>query len=86
MKGQYPPMKKLGERLEEWEAAGVKTVAEAEAWQKAHETRRASSDRGGSTPPANPALNYGQREYREEDFGDDFYFDVKKYREGGDPT
>lgn len=29
--------------------------------------------------PVNPALNYMQREYREEDFGDDFYFDLSEF-------
>ena len=39
-----------------------------------------------SLPPSqsNPALNYVQREYGEEDFGDDFYIDLDKYGEGGD--
>lgn len=30
---------------------------------------------------ANPAMDYQQREYREEDFGDDFFVDLDKYRE-----
>ncbi len=83
VKGQYLPLEKMDALLGEWEAGGVKTVEEAESWRKAHKSDRKSSGQGG-TQPANPALEYSQREYKEEDFGDDFYFDVKKYREGGD--
>ena len=43
-------------------------------------------DESGDTPrgrpapePINPALNYEQREYREEDFGEDFFFDLSEY-------
>ena len=32
----------------------------------------------------NPALDYQQREYSEEDFGEDFYIDLDKYGEGGE--
>ena len=84
VKGQYPPLEKLDALLSQWEAGGVKTVAEAESWRKAHKSDRKSSGEG-SRPPVNPALEYSQREYKEEDFGDDFYFDVmKKFKEGGD--
>ena len=30
-------------------------------------------------PQSNPALNYEQREYKDEDFGDDFFIDLDKY-------
>lgn len=33
-------------------------------------------------PQSNPALNYTQREYKEDDFGDDFFIDLDKYGEG----
>ena len=75
VRGQYPPMAKLDALLSEWEAAGVKTV-------EAARKRRKAADRGKA--PANPALNYTQREYRQEDFGEDFYMDLDKYGEGGD--
>lgn len=48
----------------------------------------AARDQGeGHNKPAqkNPALDYQQREYREEDFGDNFYFDVLKAYGGDDP-
>ena len=84
VKGQYPPMEKLGELLSTWEGEGVSTVEAAEAWQKAHKTDRKSSGKG-ERAPANPALDYSQREYKDEDFGEDFYYDVmKKHKEGGD--
>ena len=33
--------------------------------------------------PKNPALDYRQREYRDDQFGDDFYVDLSKYGEEG---
>lgn len=60
------------------EASGIKTLAD---W-KADCMRRESS--------RNPALNYKQREYSEEDFGPDFFVDLDKYGDnrvpGGDPA
>ena len=44
-----------------------------------------SRDQGENAPvhaKNNPAQNYEQREYRDEDFGDDFFVDLEKYREG----
>ncbi|MBQ6374889.1 MAG: DnaD domain protein [Clostridia bacterium] len=71
--GSMAYMEKL---LEGWQRDNISTVAEARAQ---HEARRAS---GARPAPANPALNYAQREYRDEDFGKDFYFDYD--REFGD--
>ena len=34
-----------------------------------------------AAPRDNPALNYQQREYRDDDYGDDFYIDLDKYGE-----
>ena len=35
--------------------------------------------------PANPALDYAQREYRDEDFGDDFFINLRQdWNKGGD--
>ena len=44
-----------------------------EAARDQHAARRLTA-----APAANPALDYEQREYKEEDFGDDFYFDYEK--------
>lgn len=34
-------------------------------------------------PKDNPALNYAQREYKDEDYGESFFEDLSKYAEGG---
>ncbi len=39
----------------------------------------------GKSPPVNPALDYPQREYRAEDFGDDFFFDLREYADPAHP-
>ncbi|MBR1820344.1 MAG: hypothetical protein IJ769_01840, partial [Clostridia bacterium] len=57
------------------------TAAEA---QTQHEADRAGRAASTAASAANPALNYAQREYKDEDFGDDFFFDVvKEYGNGG---
>ena len=56
--------------LEGWAQSGATTV---EAARDQHAARRLTA-----APAANPALDYEQREYKEEDFGDDFYFDYEK--------
>ena len=38
----------------------------------------------GLAKDANPALNYSQREYRNEDFADDFFTDVSEYANEGE--
>ena len=84
-RGMQVPMKYMDKLLEDWRAGGVRTVEEAAA---RHEAARRSRSAPGQTPAQNPALNYAQREYREEDYGDDFYIDLDKYAEkyagGGD--
>ena len=57
--------------LEGWAQSGITTL---EAAREQHAAHRAAAP----APAANPALDYEQREYREEDFGDDFYFDYEK--------
>lgn len=52
---------------------GIKTVGDARA---AKVRREAGQAKGGRKPPDNPALNYDQREYKGEDFGDNFFLDV----------
>lgn len=49
---------------------GIRTLAE---WNTSKERYQASK---------NPALNYQQRDYTEDEFGDDFFIDLDKY--GGD--
>lgn len=80
-RGTQLPMKFMNKLLADWQAAGVKTVAQAEAQRQAIRARRPA---GGASAAANPALDYAQREYKEEDFGDDFFVDLDKYLEGGD--
>ena len=55
---------------------GIKTVGDAKA---AKAKRKTKLDR---SPQDNPALNFEQREYKDEDFGDDFFIDLDKYGEG----
>lgn len=45
-------------------------------------TERKEASHRGIDPKDNPALNYEQREYKAEDYGDDFFVDLDKY--GGD--
>lgn len=79
-RGAQLPMKYMDKLLTEWDAAGVrKPEAAREQW-RAHRARRAPA-----VPKPNPAPDYAQREYREEDFDDDFFFDVvREYGDGGD--
>ena len=82
-RGMQVPMKYMDKLLEDWKAAGVRTVEEAKARHEAVQKTRAADH--PQNPASNPALNYEQREYRDEDFGDDFYFDVvREYGNGGD--
>ena len=69
-KNAVNPASYMGKLLSGWAERGVNTVEAARA---EHEARR--------TPSANPALDYAQREYRDEDFGDDFFVDLSKYGE-----
>ena len=55
---------------------GIRTVGDAKA---AKAKRRTKLDH---KPQDNPALNFEQREYKVEDFGDDFFIDLDKYGEG----
>lgn len=60
---------------------GVRTLGDA----MAQEAKRKQEKRNGVGPAnakePNPALNYQQREYHDEDFGDDFFEDLTKYAE-----
>ncbi len=83
--GTQYPMKYIDKLLSEWAAAGVKGVDDARARDAAKRAERRTE--GGAhkgAPSKNPALDYAQRDYKEEDFGDDFFIDLDKYGEGGD--
>ena len=60
--------------LTRWAEAGATTVDAAKAEREAFKSEKAPAEK-----PANPALGYAQREYKEEDFGDDFYFDYDTF-------
>ena len=82
-RGMQVPMKYMDKLLGDWREAGVRTVEEARARHEAERQARRAAP-ASTAAPANPALNYAQREYKEEDFGDDFFFDVvKEYGKGG---
>lgn len=69
--GSTAYMEKL---LAAWAAQGVTTMEAARAQREAF--RAVAPAR--TEKPANPALDYTQREYKDEDFGDDFYFDYDR--------
>lgn len=76
-KGAGGAMAYMDKLLKAWAEAGATTVEAARAQREAWRANAASSpDR-----PDNPALDYAQREYKDEDFGDDFFMDVSKYKE-----
>ena len=81
-RGMQVPMLYMDKLLADWRDSGVHTVEEAAARHEATRAKRAAQQ--ASVQPVNPALNYEQREYREEDFGDDFFIDLDRYGEGGD--
>ena len=58
-------------RMKDWKAA-------VRNWNRGY-----SAPKGDGRTEKNAALNYQQREYKPEDFGDDFYIDLDKY--GGTP-
>lgn len=80
-RGAQLPMKYMDKLLSEWDAAGIRAPEAARAQWQAHRARRAPA-----AQKPNPALDYAQREYRDEDFGDAFFIDLDKYGEEGDPA
>lgn len=58
--------------LKNWREEGVATVEQARLSREAHRATPREA-------PANPALQYSQREYKDEDFGDDFFVDLDKF-------
>ena len=84
-RGARVPMKYADKLLSEWAAAGVKGVDDARARNEVRRAERRAESGAQKGAPANPALDYAQREYKDEDFGDDFFFDVvKEYKDGGE--
>ena len=76
-RGMRVPVRYIDKLLAEWRKAGIATL---EAAQAAH----AENGARVSGSAGNPALDYAQREYADEDFGEDFFFDaVKEYGNGG---
>lgn len=72
------PMNYIDKVLADWKQAGVKTPDEA----KARQATRAARNPGAA--PANPALNYEQRTYQEDDY-EKMYTDLDSLlNEGGD--
>lgn len=68
--GTNMPMRYMAKLLSEWEKANIKTPEEAKI-------RKAQA--------AAPQQNYQQREYRQEDYGSDFFYDpAADYQNGGD--
>lgn len=75
-RGTDKPVKYADKLLSEWARTGIDTAAAARA---EHEKRT------GAAAASNPALDYAQRQYDKDDFGDDFFFDaVKAYGNGGE--
>lgn len=72
-KGAGGSMAYMEKLLTQWKKDGAATLEQArvqhEAWKQSGRT---------ADKPTNPALDYAQREYKDEDFGDDFYFDYDK--------
>ena len=62
------------------------TVEAAGAEHAAAVAEKAASEKtNAANRPSNPALDYAQREYRDEDFGDDFFINLRQdWNKGGD--
>ena len=84
-RGMQMPVKYMDKLLAQWHEAGVGSVEEARAQHEAVRAAGAAPAAQAGRPAGNPALDYAQRDYRDEDYGDDFFFDVvKAYGNGGD--
>ena len=78
-KGAGGSMAYMDKLLEGWSQEGVTTVETARARHAAHKAAHAPA------AAANPALDYAQREYRDEDFDDGFFVDLNKYAQEEQP-
>ena len=72
-RGKREPASYMGKLIEEWRKGHVQTVEEARSQNAA---ALAGAVAATAAPVQSAALNYEQREYKAEDFGDDFFFDV----------
>lgn len=82
-RGTQLPMKYMDKLLAGWKKDGVESVEAARTQHEAMRQNRSASVQGNGN--VNPALNYEQRTYTNEDFGDDFFIDLEKeYGNGGD--
>ena len=77
-RGTQSPLRYMDALLKAWAEAGVDTVEAARAQNEARRAERPAS--GGA--PANPALNYPQRDYTAQNEGD-FFIDLEKALEDG---
>ena len=76
-KGKSYPISYMRRLIERWLGAGVATLAAAEAL----------GDAPAPEKKQNPALNYEQRTYKDEDFDDSYYMDTaRKLMDGGDAS
>ena len=57
----------------------IRTLADAEAQETHWREKKRTGD--ASSKGKNPALDYQQREYRDEDYGENFFVDLSKYGE-----
>lgn len=73
-RGKADPIAYMGSLIERWHKAGIASV---------EELSRAPAPQRQTNAPVNPALNYDQREYRDEDFNNDAAFleEVRRMRE-----
>ena len=79
-RGTRAPVKYMDKLLANWAQAGIATPEAA----RAEGERRAGAARDAAAP-AGGRQNYQQHEYKETDFGEDFYYDpAKDYPEGGE--
>lgn len=76
-RGMQLPMRYIDKLLEQWARSGVTTLADAQAQHAAH---GASAPQGGAV---NPALDYDQRAYNEEDYAG-LYLDLTGDVYGGE--
>ena len=79
-RGMQLPMRYMDKLLAEWRKSNITTLEEARSHYAAAKTGRGGAPVNQSV---NPALNYEQRTYTNEDYGDDFFVDLDKGNENG---
>ncbi len=84
-RGKKDPVAYMDKLIREWAAGGVQTLEDARTQNARALASMREPAQAGAPAAAPAALNYEQREYKEEDFGDDFFFDVVKEYGGGEP-